>query len=249
MCDKKSNIILCSDQQVNINGVTTVDVQEIVSTQTSNIMNSSYFKFDSNPLWKRSLYRIFLLRDVARKLNLDKFVHFDSDVILYRAVSEFEDYFSKFSGFYITPCNQNELVFGFSFCNDLDKYETICDLVFEISVSPDLQKRLCPTMPNEMEILGAIKNNTKNLIIELPIIPDEETTFVFDPSSYGQYFGGTHNNEPVGWAGNHHWIGKKINEGRLKPIMLDKIPFVVYKERKIPIVNLHIHSKKTKEFV
>jgi len=76
----------------------------------------------------------------------------------------------------------------------------------------------------------------------------EQFQAVFDPSSYGQYLGGTQS-EPPGWFGVHHEIGRLLGEQRLDVVWEHRRPFVVVDGQRVPIVNLHIHSKKTAEFM
>jgi hypothetical protein len=104
-------------------------------------------------------------------------------------------------------------------------------------------------MPNEMQFLAGIAKRRSDLIKTLNIIPKLEDQFVFDPSSYGQYFGGTHSGLPPGFVQQSHYIGEQIINGNIVPLMIDNNPYVKYFETNYPIVNLHIHSKKTKDFI
>lgn len=247
--DPEARIIFITDQDIEIDGVSILQVKDISSQETEKVMNMNLFANDSNPLWRTSIFRIFLVRDAIRSLNLKSCFHFDSDVLMFQSSSIFEKYISDFDGLYITPCNDDELVFGFSRFGELSKINELCSFLCGIVFDEEKQRKYSAGMPNEMQLLCGIYKERPDLIQKLITIPDEDSQFVFDPSSYGQYFGGTHQGHGPGWYGNHHHIGKKIGENILNPIMIDKKPYVEYNEKQYPIVNLHIHSKQTKQFI
>jgi hypothetical protein len=247
--DSESEIVLITDQDIEIDGVSILQVKDISSQETTKVMNMNLFANDPNPLWRTSIFRIFLVRDAIQSLNLKSCFHFDSDVLMFQSSSLFEKLISDFDGLYITPCNDDELVFGFSRFGELSKIDELCSFLCEIVFDEQKQRKYSVGMPNEMQLLGGIYKERPDLIQKLTTIPNEDSSFVFDPSSYGQYFGGTHQGHGPGWYGNHHHIGKKIGENILNPIMIDKKPYVVYDGKQYPIVNLHIHSKNTSQFL
>lgn len=71
----------------------------------------------------------------------------------------------------------------------------------------------------------------------------EKTKIVFDPFSYGAYLGGTNQGAPSGYTEYRHYVGKEIIENNIK-VLFDKIPYIIYNEKEVPIFNLHIHNKK-----
>lgn len=247
--EPKANIILVTDKDVKVDGVSVIKVDDIASKETKKVLNMSLFANDPNPLWRTSIFRVFLVRDALQSLELDFCYHFDSDVLLFQPSSLFEKCTSDFDGLYITPCNNDELVFGFSRFGNSDKINELCDLFSDIVFDEHKQNQYSVGMPNEMQLLGGIYKKHSNLIRLLPTIPNKTSEFVFDPSSYGQYFGGTHQGHGPGWYGNHHNIGRNIGEGVIKPIMINRKPYVEYEGNSYPIVNLHIHSKNTSQFL
>lgn len=247
--DPNSEIVLITDQDIEMRDVTLLQVKDISSQETQRVMNMNLFANDLNPLWRTSIFRIFLVRDSIRYLNLKSCFHFDSDVLLFQPSNLFENSISNFDGLYITPCNNDELVFGFSRFGGLNKIDELCFFLCEIVFDENKQRKYSVGMPNEMQLLGGIYKERPDLIQKLITIPVESSEFVFDPSSYGQYFGGTHQGHPPGWFGEHHNIGKQISNQSLKPKMIDKKPYVEYNGKQYPIVNLHIHSKNTKDFI
>ena len=104
-------------------------------------------------------------------------------------------------------------------------------------------------MPNEMQLLAGIAKRRPDLIKTLNVLPNIDEKYVFDPSSYGQYFGGTNQGHLPGYKNTKHIIGSEIISGNIIPLMIEKKPFVKKGQIFYPIVNLHIHSKNTSEFI
>ena len=66
-------------------------------------------RLDNNPLWKTSLQRIFYLYEIANHFNIDKFIHFDNDVIVFNEsnISTFIC-FRRNMSYYKTMCPTRE---------------------------------------------------------------------------------------------------------------------------------------------
>lgn len=242
-----SRLILISDQNVEIDGVEIVRVSDISSEQTKKVLNMSLFSDDSNVLWRTSIFRVFLVRDCIKYLKLQNCYHFDSDVLLFEPSSKFEHLIDDSDGLSITYHTEDEVVFGFSKFGDINKIDEICNILFDVVFDEQKQKEYSVGMPNEMQLLGGIYKRRPDLIKRLNVFPND-SEYVFDPSSYGQYFGGTHNGDPSGWYGNHHVVGREIGKGTLVPILSNHKPYVEKNGRKYSLVNLHIHSKNTERF-
>jgi hypothetical protein len=246
--EPESRIFLVTDQMVKLKNVDVLQVETIISEQTKRAMEMSLFSGDPNPLWRTSIFRIFLVRD-ALKHNKESFCfHFDSDVLLFESSEQFHNFISDFDGLYITPCNSKTLVFGFSRFGNSEKINEICSIMSDVLLNDALRQEYFVDMPNEMELLFGIYKKRCDLIKPLNIFPNE-TRIVFDPSSYGQYFAGTHQGHPPGFAHHTHDIGAKIINKIIKPVLINKKPFVEYQGILFPIMNLHVHSKNTRQFL
>ena len=110
-------------------------------------------------------------------------------------------------------------------------------------------------MPHEMRLLGYVdkKLRKEKYITRLPVSPYEpgnnlfkEFKGVFDPSTYGQYFGNNnqvHENDINRLA--DRYIGKKV----YPTFGSDNKPLLKLSDGStIPIFNLHIHNKKLHEY-
>lgn len=243
--EELAKIYLCSDLNHTVEGSNNLNLNDIASNQTLEVMNSTFWKYDSNPLWKTSIYRIFILLDMMNYLGIEDFVHFDSDVVLFEDFDTIKSSINQDNkGLHITRCNDYEFVFGYSYCNSYNSLSGICSYVYKAVFDSNFRRSLITDFENEMQILNGIQKLNNSLIYELPIIPSEKYEYIFDPSSYGQYLHGTHADKKPGWAGNHHTIGKLINDGNLQ-VDMEKTPSAILNGVKSKIVNLHIHSKKT----
>ena len=247
--DMNAEVYLITDQDIQIDSVNILHVENIISKQTRLVMNMKLFKKESNPLWRTSIFRIFLIRDAIRYLGIPYCYHFDSDVLLFIPSNKFETSISDFNGLYITPCNSNEYVFGFSRFGSLSKTDEICEILKKIIFNRFIRRNYYVSMPNEMQFLAGIAKKRPDLIKTLDIIPKNGVKFLFDPSSYGQYFGGTHSGHEPGFAQSTHYIGEQIINGNIIPLMFENKPYAQTSHISYPIVNLHIHSKKTKDFM
>lgn len=247
--DPEARIIFITDQDIEIDNIEILQVKTIVSDQTLKTMNMSLFSDDPNQLWRTSIFRVFLVRDAMNYLKLNFCYHFDSDVLMFQSSKVFEHIINDFDGLYITYHNENEVVFGFSRFGGVEKINKICNILHNVVFDPIKQIEYSSAgMANEMRLICGIMKRNPDLIKTLNILPNE-TGIIFDPSSYGQYFGGTHQGHPPGFFHHTHIIGKSIQSGDIIPLMIDGKPYVKYQDKNYSIMNLHIHSKNTKMFL
>lgn len=243
--DESAKIYFCGNSQQQIDGVYNLHLNDIISSTTLEAMDSKLWQNDPNPLWRTSIYRIFILKDMMDEIEVEDFVHFDSDVILFENFDTAKKSINQnIKALHITRCNNTEVVFGYSYCNSHYALFEICQYLKMAMYDNNLLMSLIHGHPNEMQILSGIQNKSHNLIINLPTIPEDNREYIFDPSSYGQYLFGTHSGNPPGWHGDHHYIGKLIGENKLF-VSINNKPIAQTLNFSSKIVNLHIHSKKT----
>lgn len=219
----------------------------------------SYFSYDSmKEMWRGSCFRFFYIEKLIQEKGLSNILHFDNDVLLFENPDKLIDLFKEnYNTFAITAHNSNEVVAGMTFIknenslNEINKF-----LKNEICLDQNILSMKYDGFPNEMRLLSESK-----LCEYIPILPDTisdspryNTNYnlfnsVFDPSSYGQFLGGTFSGNQPGWFGTHQEIGRNISENKIKVIMENKNPYLIFQDQKIKINNLHIHSKKTELFI
>ena len=247
--DLSSNIHLCTDDLSELENVRSVPKNSVESFYTTEIRNMT--SKDENSLWLSSLLRIFYILNMAKKNNISKFVHFDTDVVIYKSYKELEPYFNQ-SRFNITPLNDQLLIFGYSYIGNLEIYENICKSVFEIITNQKKYEKqfLSNQKMNEMAALNIAYKLNPEYFKLLPILPNENSTIIFDPASYGQFLGGVDKKLfSKKFTTKNHFIGKKIEEKLIYP-KFDKFgPFVEQNNIRYELANLHIHKKNLKKFI
>ena len=105
--DPDARIIFVTDQDIEIDGVEVLQANNIASEQTLRVMDMSLFKNDSNQLWRRSIFRVFLVRDSMKHLNLESCYHFDSDVLMFQSSDTFKHLINNSDGLTITYHTEN----------------------------------------------------------------------------------------------------------------------------------------------
>lgn len=241
------------------NDVSGVEVCNINNYGDFNWLNSlEYFNgYDLPQMWKTSCYRLFYIRKLMEDKNLTDVLHFDNDVLLYENPEKIIELIKqKYDNFAITAHTNNEVVFGMSYIRCADSIRPLTDyLSDQLRTSFQQLKNKYDGFPNEMRLIS-----NYNAWQPLPILPEGLTEdrytrnynhfkSVFDPSSYGQYIGGTWAEKRPGWFGTHQEIGKFIGNRRIQVIFENRNPYVIYEGNKIKINNLHIHSKNTGSFL
>ena len=248
--DPQSNIYFCNNQEFQHKNIKSIQIKNIVSDNTKKILSKEFFKNEPNLLWVRSLNRIFYLRDIVKAFEIEEFVHFDSDVLIYKAFNDIRYKFSE-SKFNITPLSENELIFGYSCSLSSANFINIVTSIEEFlnEFSDAESKNLLSKDLNEMKILKKIYDKKPHLFNLLPIVPQQKGTELFDPASYGQYLGGTKDRFSKSFIDKNHLAGKRIKKTIYEPKIVNSYPKVISEHIDYELINLHIHSKKIKRFL
>lgn len=250
--DPGSNIFFASDQIYEHSGIEVININELKSSRVEKIKQLSYFKgWSENPLWEASMLRVFYLFELANFLKIDEFVHFDNDVMLYKSFSEINNVMIN-GKLNITPLTSDFLVFGYSYMNDLNIYDEICENVFNIYNSPKKYEKdyYQGNKIIEMKALYIVYNQNPNLFNLLPVHPKDSEKYVFDPASYGQYLSGIHNKRfSKKFTDKTHILGPDLKNKDIAPNYNQNKASVSFLNKKYQLVNLHIHSKKLKKYV
>ena len=258
------NLYTITDAIVNYNHecLIKINLKDIIPQELCNL---HFYANDPNPLWRTSFERFFYIKNLAMILKLQNIIHFDNDVLLYKNVSDIINILDiNIPHIGLPPHKVNELVCGFMYIKNINSLQMLCSNLIKLAnKGVAVLEHEFSTMPHEMRLLGYIQANCGNLITLLPVLPVDpwnsmldKLQCVFDPSSYGQYIGGTHSAN-----GADKLIYNPLNCYRIiDPLIRDNIitpyfdsvskqPFVTYMGQNIPIFNLHIHSKHLKNYV
>jgi hypothetical protein len=251
------HLLTDKNYELNINNLIIKNINDFSSLKWIN--NLDYFNSDYSfgHLWKSSCYRLFYIQNYIEDNNLSNILHFDNDVLLFESPEKILEMVSVYKNkIAITAHNECEVVMGMSYIKDSYSMEALLEFVkSELHKGFDYLHKLYNGYPTEMQLISK-----SNQYETLPILPRQISSerysnnfdkfnSIFDPSSYGQYLGGTYGEKKPGWYGTHHEIGKNISENKIKIFMEDKNPYLICQDQKIKINNLHIHSKQTGMFL
>ena len=249
--DPDANIYLASDQAYNLDNVQTVSTANIESERIKEIINLKYFQsWNNNPLWESSLLRIFYLYELANYLKCNSFVHFDSDVLLYKSFTDISENMIN-NKLNITPLTKDFLVFGYSYIDNLSIYDDICESVLKIYKNPKYYEENYYEGKKiiEMKALYIAYHQNPEWFNLLPIHPKDAKNFIFDPASYGQYIGGVDKKMfSKKFIDGKHLVSSDLRTKVIKPKITKNIPSVGYEDKNFDLVNLHVHSKKLKNY-
>ena len=257
--DGNANVHLITDQIIKNQEINIVNIQDYGKLNFMKDFKKSLEQnnYAENPLWLTSLERIFYIEKYINDININQFVHFDNDVVLFES---FDFVTSKTNlnkqAFHLTPLNEENMVFGYSYINSNKIFSEVCFKGKEIvenyqffSNKYNQNKQL-----NEMKILSIIKRENNELIEPLDILPYGNKGIIFDPASYGQFLGGTHKKPKTFFRNNFatqsHSVGAELISKRIIVKFKNQVPFVeseIGDESKL--ANLHIHSKKLNKYL
>ena len=216
------------------------------------IKHTSLDKNFRDGFWALTSLRFFYIYEFMKKYQINDVIHIENDVLLYYNCNELIDKFDK-NYMYIPFDSYTRNIASIMYIPNVDIFKKIMDKY-------NFNK-------NDMENFSKIKELT-GLIQNLPIFvkndnPSNEEKFVsnnselfpyiFDAAAIGQYLGGidprNSPNNTIGFINetcvikyNNYkiWFEEKKNIKR---------PFILIENKKIPIFNLHIHSKNLKKFI
>ena len=202
--------------------------------------------------WHRTTERIYYLEAYLSQERLENVFHFENDILIYGCLDtvEINDKIT------VTDLSHTHSSFGFCHIPTYQLLSKLCEKFNDfLGRGQNELLSLGFDFISDMQLLKL--SLREDLVKSFPILPSEATNWVFDPASYGQYFGGTNNGHSSGFTDPTHIIGREIldeniipilevfsSEGIIAPCVIDK-----QDRREVPIFNLHIHSKRLGRFI
>lgn len=256
--DKNAELYLATQQKVKFKNVNIFDISETNLGDKFEEINEGFVEKNLviNPLWVTSMLRIFALKELKGYFNLDSFVHFDLDVLIYKSFEEIrEKYKFPTNKVSITQNDPRNLVFGYSY---FPNHNSIDGLVAKLNKNMSDIKKLQNLYSRgkeipEMRHLGILNEMYPDMFNFLPSLPYENTELLFDPAAYGQFLNGTHLKRgnyifKRRWVSMNHLVGHELKSKRIK-FKFNSKPFVIYDKKNIELANLHIHSKNISKYL
>lgn len=261
--DKNAEITLITDKNLNLPSIELVNINDSkelieIKEKLVDLYKSTNYSAEKFPVFYTSLLRVFAITQIAKEKNINEYVHFDNDVIIYKSFEEIvKNYKFNYEMLNITQNKSSEVVFGYSFFPTLEIADRISNEIIRVldnykyySNQFKFGKELY-----EMLILGIINREKENLISILPSLPyDKNLRLLFDPSSYGQYLDGLHLKRgnyifKRRWVSTNDIVGKEIMSKRIKVKFDNSKPFVEFSNQNFDVVNLHVHSKRLQKYL
>jgi hypothetical protein len=216
-------------------------------------------KYKDMELWEYSCERFYAIEMVMKLMNIKKALHIENDNLIYAKPDN--DYYEAFCGKSLgfTTMTETFLSAGIMYIGDLKSLSRLNEKLNDLMARGEnlLHKDYGNEMMHEMRLLKIIHDENPGLIKLLPILPSDESKYVYDPASWGQWVGGAYGQKEEPYYHNSHVIGRKINQkkydvqwekenGHKIPYVIDKTTWVdslrLYRKKQ-PLYNLHIHSK------
>jgi hypothetical protein len=256
--DPSSKIYFCGDQNYSHAHIQYVPVWDVLrEDKVGNFMQ----RYDSNPLWKTSLQRVFILNGFLQKFRIPV-VHFDTDILIYKPFEAIAKYVPTYN--YITPASSKqfhgESTKNFSYCiiNDIEAFNELA-LKIETLIKTYPCSAIRNTLGSMVHEMSLLAYFSEGLLKDLPVIPGNDFDgIIFDAGSYSFYLDGMD-------ARFHH--SEMAKSGKVMPgyiiasyliplkdqfkIEFDKYtgPSLTVDSKTYSIMSLHMHSKNLNKFM
>jgi hypothetical protein len=214
-----------------------------------NLCKKNFPSYHKDPFWLLTLLRLYTLFLYVEKNNIEEFLHLEYDNLIY----DNPKILRKLpSGIYFTAVGKELASAGIVYCRKQEHFTKFINKLLQLIEKGEnfVSKFTNQHHLSEMVLIDLIKTYTSD-IDYLPTLPDDNhfstLQCLFDGASYGQYLGGTNIGHSPGWYGLHHYVGEALHHKKFE-VQFNKTPFLIYKGKKIPIFNLHIHCKRLEEF-
>jgi hypothetical protein len=232
--------------------ITLIDANELLTESDILEKNTTLDKSFRNGFWYLTSLRFFYIYEFMKKYNISNVIHLENDVPVYYNCDVLQRYINP-NFMYIPFDSYNRSIASIVYIPNVNIYKTILDHY-------NLNK-------TDMENFAFIRTQT-GLITNFPIfiksnhltpeqnyVSNNSNIFpvIFDAAAIGQYLGGVDpRNDPTNTIGfvNETCVIKynnyQINFQHVNGI---KKPFIQIGTQFVPIFNLHIHSKKLKDYI
>lgn len=246
----ESPIYLLTNSQIPSNldsKVIIINLNNFYSDKIKRLRSLNYFE----GFWLYTFERLFILEEFIRQFKIKDALHIENDVLIYDTPQ-----FLKYRKLYLNKIAMNPI--GERYCTFAYAYVSLNplsllndDLLFLLSLGQDeLSRRLSGEMINEMTCIALLFKKKRKYLDFFPILPTGEFSknyselgYVYDSASYGQFLDGTPGTQGQPYRGSHHYIGRWLNDSD-KIIFENGKPLLIKENYKVPIFDLHIHSKR-----
>jgi hypothetical protein len=234
-----------------ISKITLINANELNESSILS-MNTTLDKSFRNGFWYLTSLRFFYIYEFMKKYNISNVIHLENDVPIYYNCNELSKYINP-NYMYIPFDSYQRSIASIVYIPNVNIYRQILSHY-------NLHKNDMANFVDIRKKTGLIQNfpifiESTELTPEQMYVSTNSTyfPFIFDAAAIGQYIGGIdpRNNasNTVGFVNETCVI--KYNNYRIWFEEVDDIkkPFIQIGNQKVPIFNLHIHSKNLINFV
>jgi hypothetical protein len=219
-------------------------------TNFFNMCKQGFPAFYKDKFWLLTLLRLYIVYLYVIENKIDKFVHLEYDNLIYHNYDVFNN---LPNGIYFNKVGPELGSAGIIYCNSINHFIKFFEKIEQLLIKGHLYVSKFTNYPTigEMVMIDLIHKHTTDIISYFPLLPIDKfynfTNMVFDGASYGQYISGTPFH-PSGFYDLRHYVGQLLHHKKISIILEDK-PYLYFNNEKYKIFNLHIHSKKLKEYI
>lgn len=206
--------------------------------------------------WRYACERFFVLEEFMAQCGIDRCMHIESDVLLYRASHQLADWLGDTYGSDVAVCpmTDTEDTAAVMYVGSRDALARFnAALLALVTLGPAaLLARYGGSMAHEMRMLHILRTE-EGLCRPLPTTIEQGLAAgapcLFDPASYGQWVDGGPGQPGVPYAGEHHAIGREFLSGNYEllwdaQVSQPTVRAASARLREWPLANLHLHSKR-----
>lgn len=245
----KSPIFLLTEKTVNLDSpnVKSITVQSLNSHKVKALRSYNYLE----GFWLYTFERLFILEEFMNQFAITDCVHIENDVLIY-SEPQFEKYRNLFSNrIALNLIGERYATFAYSYITLSSLTMLTQDLLFLLSLGKEeINERTQGEMLNEMTCVSYLFREKRKYLDFFPIMPEGEFSknyselgFLYDAASYGQFLDGTPGTLGQAYRGDHHYVGRYLNDSDRINFKNGK-PILIKNKKEFPLFNLHIHSKR-----
>lgn len=242
-------------------GVTTVvPMDTLIDSNPVKAFEQTSFFHEYGEFWDYTARRLFVLEELISRYHLSDVIHIENDVLIYGTRLP-----RKYRKVAVNPVGPKYATYAYCYIPDLTAIHAMNTRFLEILSEGKevLNARYGEGMVNEMLIAKQLLD--EGVVDFLPTVPsgpgsDNFYGFhkaMYDGSAAGQYLGGIPSDPTPGRKEKNRYIGDQLISGDIDIIMKEpegwiryRYPVMRTKEGKEHLLlNLHIHSKRLRDFM
>ncbi len=241
----------CIENQINL--ITTGNINESEQTKFFK-KNSKLEKIYRGGLQYHSLERFFIIADFMCAMKFENVIHLENDYLIFFDPEKKESVFKEYANFSL-PLDKTRSIPGIVWIKNSEAARNLTEFINEnlhlddmsglaVYCRKEKEAKELPTIPKEYAIEKKLRENYFEAV--------DKFNGLFDAAGIGQYLGG------IDWQNNPEDTRFFQNENsdlnmsevnfQWDTINQTRKPFLSFKDNKVEILGIHVHSKKMHDF-